>query len=127
VGGDISSGFETHLRGRGFSPKTVAVYLGAVRRFARWWEETTSENFDLAAVTPLDVADYRRHLLNRGRKAGTVNTALEILRCFFGWLKKGKIFQPLTTYEFVGGVGVMMIKDLVGYASWAEGATARVQ
>lgn len=85
--------FEAHLRGRGFSLKTVAVYPGVIRRFARWWEGATGEDFDPAAVTPLDAADYRRHLLNRGRKAGTVNTALEVLRCFFGWLKKVGVVQ----------------------------------
>lgn len=85
---NVFSGFEAYLRGRGFSPGSVAVYVGAARRFAAWWEETTGGAFDPAVVTIIDVADYRRHLLNRGRKAATVNANLEALRAFFGWLKE---------------------------------------
>ena len=69
------------------------MYLGAAWRFARWWEKTTGAAFDPAAVTVIDVADYRRHLLNRGRKAATVNANVEALRAFFGWLRESGAVQ----------------------------------
>ncbi|MFZ5898007.1 MAG: tyrosine-type recombinase/integrase [Bacillota bacterium] len=81
------SGFESYLRGRGLSRGTVDIYQGHVRRFLAWVEGTYGEP-DIAAVTPLDVADYRRYLLNGGRKSATVNNALDALGAFFAWARE---------------------------------------
>lgn len=88
----MESGFAGYLRSRGLSPNTVASYLTALRGFARWCEGTYG-SFDPAAVTPLDVADYRRYLLDRGKKPGTVNHALDVLGSFFSWAKEEGIVQ----------------------------------
>jgi len=77
--------FEERCRGRGMSPRTVAGYLGEVSRFARWHEQSVGAPFDPAAATSLDLADYRRWLLDRGLKPATVNRALDALSAFFAW------------------------------------------
>jgi integrase/recombinase XerC len=91
VGGLVER-FIEHLKGRGFLENTVGSYFGVVRSFARWCEGTYG-SFDPAAVTPLDVADYRRYLLDRGKKPGTVNHALDVLGSFFSWAKEEGIVQ----------------------------------
>lgn len=63
----------------------MAGYLGEMSRFAHWHEQSTGAPFAPGAVTPLDVADYRRWLLGRGRKPATVNRALDALAAFFAW------------------------------------------
>lgn len=77
--------FPDHLKSRGLSSQTVKTYLAALRAFAGWCEETWGTPFDPAAVSPLDVADYKRHLLNRNRRPATVNLHLDALSSFFGW------------------------------------------
>lgn len=79
------SAFTAHLHGRGSSPCTVRSYASALCAFARWCGQTWGAPFDPAAVTPLDVADYKRHLLNRNRRPATVNLHLDALSAFFGW------------------------------------------
>ncbi|ACA59297.1 phage integrase family protein [Candidatus Desulforudis audaxviator MP104C] len=83
--------FQNHLLGRGLAPATAGVYLGHVRRFLAWVEGTHGEA-DVAAVTSLDVADYRRHLL-KDRKPATVNNALDALSSFFAWAKDAGLVQ----------------------------------
>lgn len=78
------SRFEAYLKGRGLSDRTVASYTGDLNRFAAWMRQSCGE-VDPAYVTALDVADYRRYLLDRGKKPATVNRALDVLRSFFSW------------------------------------------
>ncbi|MEW6726851.1 MAG: tyrosine-type recombinase/integrase [Bacillota bacterium] len=84
--------FADYLRGRGLSRGTVDIYLGHTRRFLSWVEGTYGD-CDLAAVTSLDVADYRRYLLSQKRKSATVNNALDALSSFFAWAKGEGIVQ----------------------------------
>lgn len=79
------SRFEACLKGRGLSDRTVASYIGDLNRFAAWMAQTCGGEFDPVSVTPLDVADYRRFMLDRGKKPATVNHALDVLRSFFAW------------------------------------------
>jgi len=83
--------FEAHLQAtdRGASAGT---YLGAVRAFGRWATDHYGA-FCPAAVSPLDIVEYRDHLQSsragrRGRilAPATINKHLIGLRVFFGWL-----------------------------------------
>ncbi|MCL6448229.1 MAG: tyrosine-type recombinase/integrase [Armatimonadetes bacterium] len=89
---DMLANFENYLLGRGLSPGTAANYLGHLRRFFSWVEGTYGEP-DPAAVTPLDVADYKRRLQNKGRKPSSVNNALDAIASFFSWAKKAGLVQ----------------------------------
>jgi len=81
----VVSDFESHLLGsKGFSPATARIYRGHLRRFVAWYEDACG-SFDLRAVTPLDVADYRRYLQGSGRKPSAINNALAALASLFAW------------------------------------------
>ncbi|MEW5932631.1 MAG: tyrosine-type recombinase/integrase [Bacillota bacterium] len=80
--------FAASLRSRGLSENTVRSYVGHVRRFAEWYEQSVG-GFDPTAVTPLDVAEYRRWLQDRGSKPATVNLVLVALSRFFAWAADG--------------------------------------
>ncbi|MBO8128964.1 MAG: tyrosine-type recombinase/integrase [Peptococcaceae bacterium] len=105
--------FELYLRGRGLSDHTVTDYLSTLRRFAGWVEQTYGD-FDPAAVTPLDVADYRRYLLERGRKPATVNHALDVLSSFFSWAVVEKVVQSDPT------AGVKRVREQKKAPRWLE-------
>ncbi|MDI6906414.1 MAG: tyrosine-type recombinase/integrase [Thermoanaerobacterales bacterium] len=84
--------FADYLLGRGLSLGTVDIYVGHVRRFLSWVEGTYGD-CDLTVVTPLDVADYRRHLQDRNRKPSTVNNALDAIGAFFSWARDTGLVQ----------------------------------
>ncbi|WP_245574418.1 tyrosine-type recombinase/integrase [Desulfovirgula thermocuniculi] len=85
---NMLASFEASCLRRGLSPSSARAYLGVIKRFVAWWEGTSGEAFVLQAVTPLDVADYRRYLETRGFKPATVNFNLEAIKSFFRWLKE---------------------------------------
>lgn len=89
---DILTNFENYLLGRGLTPGTAKIYLFHLRRFFTWLENTYGEP-DPAAVTSLDVADYKRHLQNKNRKPATVNNALDAIGSFFSFAKAAGIVQ----------------------------------
>ena len=72
---EILNSFKMYLQSRGFSQRTVHSYITTLHRFVGWVEQAYGE-FDASAITPLDVADYRRQLIDNGRKPATVNHAL---------------------------------------------------
>lgn len=76
--------FAGACRERGLTEGSVGVYRRNLSAFASWYEQTTGAPPELAAVTALDVADFRRCLQAR-RKPPTVNRHLKSLRTFFAW------------------------------------------
>jgi integrase/recombinase XerC len=89
---DTFTRFGESLLARGLSPSTADIYLGHLRRFLSWVEGTYGSS-DLALVTPLDVADYKRYLQNKNRKPSTVNNALDAIGSFFAWAKEAGVVQ----------------------------------
>src|SRR5215213_5214529 len=56
--------------------KTVANYKSDLSLFARWFRDTTGEEFAAAAVTPTDLRDYRSYLLTTKQSSpATVQTS----------------------------------------------------
>jgi len=81
---EVLYNYKTYLHGRGLSQRTISSYVSTLLRFARWIEQTHGQ-FDATAVTPLDVADYRRYLIKKDKKPATINHALDVLNSFFTW------------------------------------------
>jgi len=77
---DILEEFQQNLIADGKSPKTVASYTCDVRSFLNWLEER-GVGFD-GGLTRLHVTAYRRHLIEAGYEANTVNKKINSLRCF---------------------------------------------
>ncbi|MCF8010044.1 MAG: tyrosine-type recombinase/integrase [Clostridiales bacterium] len=84
--------FKLYLEGQAFSYRSIYIYISTVRRFINWAESIYGE-FDITAVTPLDIADYRRSLVDKERKPATINHALDILSSFFSWAVTQGIIQ----------------------------------
>ena len=96
--------FVADLRRQEVAAKTVASYQSDLTGFARWFTNSTGEEFTTAAVTPTDVRDYKAYLRTiRRRQAATVNWRLAALRRFFGWAKATGRIRELPT-EGVTGV-----------------------
>ena len=96
--------FIADLRRQEVAPKTVASYRSDLTGFARWFTDSTGEEFTAVAVTPTDVRDYKAHLRTiRRRQAATVNRRLAALRRFFSWAKATGRIGELPT-EGVTGV-----------------------
>ncbi|WP_353961298.1 site-specific integrase [Desulfofundulus salinus] len=47
--------------------------------------ETTGETPKFDAIGPLDIAEFKRYMQNRGQKPATINRALACLSTFFTW------------------------------------------
>lgn len=84
--------FRQHLRATDRSG-SEPTYMGAARVFAEWIAGKYGD-FDPAAVSPLDLVEYRNHLQTRKSRRGksmapaTVNKILISLRMFFEWLRE---------------------------------------
>lgn len=78
--------FKERLQSNDRSPLTQEGYLKDLRLFAAWIEEEHGESFSPAAVTPRDVAGFKRHLqTGKGLKPASINRKLAALAAFFRW------------------------------------------
>jgi integrase/recombinase XerC len=92
--------FKTHLLNLDRSEATVKGYLADLKDFAFWFKQTNGEDFIPQVVTPIDVREYRQHLILIGHhKANTVNRRLAALSAYMVWAKSsGLIEQNPTDY-----------------------------
>ena len=90
---NIFSAFERHLQDKDVSILTLRGYLLDVQQFARWFEQSNSEAFNLPAITPTDIREYRQYLQStEKRKASTVNRKLAALSALMRWgIQSGQI------------------------------------
>ena len=90
---NIFSAFERHLQDKDVSILTLRGYLLDVQQFARWFEQSNSETFNLPAITPTDIREYRQYLQStEKRKASTVNRKLAALSALMRWgIQSGQI------------------------------------
>lgn len=72
------------MQSRGLSQRTMRSYITTLNRFIGWLGNTYGQ-FDLDTVTALDIADYRRQLIEQKKKPATVNHALDVINNFFTW------------------------------------------
>ncbi len=70
--------------------KTTVNYRSDLLSVARWFHDSTGEEFAAANVTPTDIRDYQAFLqTNQGCTPATVNRRLAALRKFFQWAVAG--------------------------------------
>ncbi len=85
---DVLSAFESHLLSHDCSPHTIHGYLGNLRQFADWFEQTNGAAFSLDAVTPTDIREYKQYLQTiRQQRANTVNRHLAAISALMKWAK----------------------------------------
>ena len=68
------------------SPLTVKNYRGDLAAFAAWFENTNGEPMAPAKVTPTDLRQFKRWLVEQRRlKPSSVNRKLATLKSFLTW------------------------------------------
>lgn len=80
--------FLEHLREKDAAPATVESYGYDLAKFECWYQETSGREADVSAIGPLDIAEFRQHLLNRAQRPATINRVLAALSAFFEWAAK---------------------------------------
>jgi len=60
----------------GKSPHTVKSYSHDLVTFARWFEQTSGEDFDPQAVDPKEIQEYKGYLMRWGLTPAIVNRRL---------------------------------------------------
>jgi len=75
--------FIEHLRSHDSSERTVKSYSSDLKLFAKWFYETNREELTPKSITPIDLREYKRYLLeDRGFKPATVNRRLASISAF---------------------------------------------
>jgi site-specific recombinase XerD len=81
----FAESWQIHLRAKGRSPGTIALYLSKLRRFAAWLE-ATDRPVDPLRVTRRDAEAYLAGMVDEGSAPNTIRGNWIALRSFFGWL-----------------------------------------
>ena len=81
--------FKQYLYSEDTSRNTTSAYLSDLSHFLNWYSRTF-EAFDIAAVMPGDIRDYREYLQEQipPLAPATMNRRLAALRRFFSWAKE---------------------------------------
>src|SRR4051812_15578273 len=68
------------------SPLTIKNYRGDLAAFAAWFEGVNGEPMEPAKITPTDLKQYKRWLVEHRRlKPSSVNRKLATLKSFLTW------------------------------------------
>lgn len=68
----------------GFKEKSIKTYYNELLKFAAWFEENAERKFHPQEITPIDLKQYREHLMQT-KKPTTVNKAVASLKNFCKW------------------------------------------
>jgi integrase/recombinase XerC len=86
---EVLEGFEQYLVATGKSANTVEAYTRDLRLFSKWFLTTNGKPLAPELVTPIDVRQYRSHLLTvKNYKPATVNRKLSSLSAFCEWARE---------------------------------------
>ncbi|MHB8927103.1 MAG: tyrosine-type recombinase/integrase [Bacillota bacterium] len=102
--GDFLRGLEVH----GYSSASLKAYRMDLAKFSEWYRETAGEDPQPSSVGPLDIADFKRHLLSRKQKPATINRAMAALSKFFEWT----VGQGLSPANPVKGIPTVQAEPL---------------
>ena len=86
---EILDRFEGHLAAAGKSANTLRAYTRDLRLFGEWFALTNGKGLSPERITPIDVREYRSHLLAvKHYKPATVNRKLASLAAFCEWARE---------------------------------------
>ena len=81
--------FIEYLRSHDRSEQTIRSYSSDLKLFGKWFHETNREELTPQSITPIDLREYRRYLLeDRGFKPATVNRRLASISAFCEWAQE---------------------------------------
>ena len=107
--------FNAYLREMDASLASIKAYLCDLRKFMRWYEETTGIHPKTAAVIRLDIVEFRNYLERSARQQpAAINRALASLSVYFAWAveKRHILSNPVD--------GVNTIKEQPHAPKWLE-------
>jgi integrase/recombinase XerC len=99
--------FEGHLAAAGKSANTLLAYTRDLRLFGEWFAFTNGKGLSPERITPVDVREYRSHLLAvKNFKPATVNRKLASLSAFCEWAREAGLIpaNPVQGIFLVGEV-----------------------
>lgn len=82
---NILQEYRSCLEKRDSSKHTIEGYVSDLKKFSRWYEGTTGSGVEISAIGSLDIAEFKRYLLNMNQSPATINRALAALSSFFSW------------------------------------------
>src|SRR6266566_8365510 len=90
--------FKQYLYSEDPSRNTTSAYLSDLSHFLNWYSRTF-EAFDIAAVMPGDVRDYREYLQEQipPLAPATINRRLAALHRFFPWAREHHLIAAVPT------------------------------
>lgn len=112
---DTLKPFETYLHDQDRSRLTIQGYLTDLEHFSRWFEQTNGEALTPKRVTPIDVKEYKQHLLTVERlKASTVNRRLSAISAYARWARQsGQIRSDPTN-------NIKTVKQVAAAPKWLD-------
>src|SRR6266704_4171447 len=90
--GALLEAFKQYLYAEDTSRNTTSAYLSDLSHFMNWYSQAI-EAFDIEAITPTDIRDYREYLHDQvpALAPATINRRLAALRRFFTWTKEQQL------------------------------------
>ena len=77
--------FFSFLKSADKSPATLASYQNDLKQFSKWFESINNDVMRLLKITPTDLRQYKRHMIDVGLKPQTINRRLQSLASFLSW------------------------------------------
>jgi len=107
--------FEGYLAAAGKSANTLLAYTRDLRLFGEWFEFTNDKALSPERITPIDVREYRSHLLAVQRyKPATVNRKLASLSAFCEWARKSGLI-PANPVQ-----GISLVEEVRPAPRWLD-------
>lgn len=93
--------FRTALKNEEYSLNTVRQYPHEVDLFHKWFVNKYNEAFIFENITPQDIADYKRYLIENNKSQSSINTCIYAIKKFCQWgVDSGQIsISPATRIE----------------------------
>jgi integrase/recombinase XerC len=112
---DMMCEFNAYLKEMDASPASIKAYLCDLRKFIRWYEDTTGTTPKTAAIIRLDIVEFRNYLERSARqRPASFNRALASLSVYFTWALDEKLIQSNPVH------GVNTVKEQPHAPKWLE-------
>ena len=98
---DYFSDYETWLKKRDTSQKSICAYISDAHQFVIWFEQSSGDAFSPAEVDWQDVQDWR-NAAEKDFKPATVNRRLSSLRTLFAWAIEKQLVSADPTLRVKG-------------------------